>query len=104
MEEHEIHGLIPPEPLEEPEPWVDYDPTVGCYQGGEWHEWTEEELAHIAELRAEFEESNYNADVALSLPDAVSELAEMSADNEVDIADIQDAIVELAAMVAELMQ
>lgn len=87
-----------------PQPWIDYDPTQGYPDlvTGEWHAWTEEELAHIEELRQEKAEKDYIADMVTAAPDAIAELAELSADNEISLADLQDAIVELAAIVAEM--
>lgn len=86
-----------------PQPWIDYDPTQGYPDlvTGEWHAWTAEELAEIEVLRQEKAERDYIADMVTATPDALTELAGLTADNSVDINDLQDAIIELAALIAE---
>lgn len=61
-----------------------------------YHRWTAEETAQHQESQAA-DELQGEID---SLPDALSELAVLTADNSVDIADLQDAIIELAEIVA----
>lgn len=89
------------------------DRLTGYYQcaDGEEPEWVEYENEAIAEARqAEYlEAQKYQA--ALEAPatlndvqDAVCELGDLAASNEVSVSDLMDAIIELGNLVAELVE
>ncbi len=71
-----------------------------------WHEYTAEELARIEEAKAEeLKHKQIEAlpkDVA-DIQEALVEIAEISADNEASMSDVQDALCELAGIVAGMI-